>query len=80
MYSLKANRLLCFRIRNFLIPFPKNYFAVDPVADRDSTYHPDADAHPDFLFDADPNLTRTLMRIRIQILASKKMLNPLKNC
>ncbi len=56
-----------------------HHFDVDPDADPDSTYHPDVD--PDSAFylmrirkDSDPDPTIrlfTLMRIRIQILASK---------
>ncbi len=55
-----------------------HHFDVDPGADPDSTYHPDADADPD----SDFYLVRiriplfTLMRIRIQILASKKGSSP----
>jgi len=37
-------------------------------------YHPDAD------LDADPNSDFYMMRIQIQILASKERLKPLKKC
>jgi hypothetical protein len=54
---------------------------VDPHhvdADPDSAYHPDADLDSDFIFDADPDPTFHPERIRIQILAFKKVQTPEK--
>ncbi len=45
---------------------------ADPDADPDSTYHPDADPGSDFYLMLIRIRIFTLMRIRIQILASKK--------
>jgi hypothetical protein len=56
-----------------------HHFDADTDADPDTTYHPDVDPDADFLLDADPNPTFTLMRIRIQILASKKSSNNWKS-
>jgi hypothetical protein len=58
------------------------YFDADP----DPTFHPDADPdpYPTFHPDADPDPYSTFhpvwIRIRVQILASKEGLKPLKKC
>jgi hypothetical protein len=44
---------------------------VDAVPDADSRYHPDADPDSDFLLMRIRIKLFTLMRIRIQIIASK---------